>query len=1449
MENIATLQAIVTADVSRFEQAMADVRRSGEGSMNFLSGMGDFGKSLTLGLTVPLLGVGAAIAKIGMDFDANMRNINSLTQKSEEDFRAFSEEVNAFGSATTYGANKTAEALYNIVSAGIGLEDTAKAMEMLAVTTKLAESGRDDLDRTTAAMIALEGTYGKAGYSAERLGDITAQMVQTGVGSMNTYTQNLAKALPASINLGISYEELAGSIAVLSQTYGNGSKPMTAIGMLTSNLMKPTTKLAAAYEELGVATGTELIGKFGGLMGALEALKGTMSQTDFQKSFSKTGFEAVLLLTNNIKGTNEELAKFYAKIDGSVERAWAEQMKSAAAAFDRAKAALEGVAIVLSTHLLPILAPIFDGIADMGNAFIAADPEMQRAVVVIGALAAAAGPLIWAFSAIVGSLSPIGLALKAGAVAAVLFADEFRGIASSVKETAEKALAALQPLADAVGDFFELLNTGSVSTDYAGGVVDAVEGILGIADQIKLPNTGDMITVEKPTALWDIYKQQGYDKAFSWEEFKKEALAGGWKGGKAYLNPGEHIFIGQWQDPIDELGTFGDKLREGWQTIVDWASDPDPIKADTFNAVLDDAGVVPANIPFIDKLIAAAQAAWPAIQTALADLWTQITGWFDTTIGAGIDWLGGLFEGTEAGGTTPIYEAVKALLNGDIFKAIDEVIPGAGTKLQALIGGDWGAKIAGAFPQIAAGLGVLATNFKEWFENDAIPSFAKSIGYFGGRIGVLIGQAIGAIGGFFSGGGAGEAAGGITQGASEFASLVGEGFQEALNDSGVGANGAGKTALAGWADQIVTGIAGALGTAMLAVGVFSTFKNGLWGGIGDAMKIPTWFGSKALDIAKSVASMILGKLGLPTTFTGVATAIYNGIGAAIAGNALLGLGAIALGAIAVTALVTAIWLTIPDSVKKQLQDGLHGILDSAIGEGAGATLSRSIERDMYTVARELARVQGNEAGVEYFQGMIDAINGQNDAWLESIKLPSTLNELLGGSKFFDLNQDGFSGDAFDFVIDPPDINWEDPASIANYKTSLQGSLDTLRDLIEMKAPDLDPASADKMWKDYWAYVNQMNAQAAMVDIYANWQATGKTPAMQLAEAGLTLADKAGLGAILNIAQAILLPNEVVVDATGVTPTVTGSTEPVKVPFTFELQPMGDFDYKPGNPTGMQGPQLPAGGLPKITAADVVDPAMPTVIAGTYEEANNSVATGMSNIGLTQAAALNNGTMNPEDIKTKFLQPLETYWAATFGETGLMATTSKTFSTNFVTDMGLMGTALVELNTAVTEELTKFLETITLKESEITAAATLLKTNFNQQLVLLEANMAIRATGVTAQLDKIKIAVDNLTTSLGNLGTALDGVGNITVPTTPVVNGSHAGGLSTVPYDGYVAELHKNEMVLTAREAKNYRMGQTSMVSNKSISRTDNSTTIVNVNGVQNVDGVMKELKRRGVKIG
>lgn len=47
------------------------------------------------------------------------------------------------------------------------------------------------------------------------------------------------------------------------------------------------------------------------------------------------------------------------------------------------------------------------------------------------------------------------------------------------------------------------------------------------------------------------------------------------------------------------------------------------------------------------------------------------------------------------------------------------------------------------------------------------------------------------------------------------------------------------------------------------------------------------------------------------------------------------------------------------------------------------------------------------------------------------------------------------------------------------------------------------------------------------------------------------------------------------------------------------------------------------------------------------------------------------------------------------------------------------------------------------------------------------------------------------------------IAGINIPLIPLIDGSHANGLADVPWDGYIAELHKGERVLTADENDEY----------------------------------------------
>ena len=80
--------------------------------------------------------------------------------------------------------------------------------------------------------------------------------------------------------------------------------------------------------------------------------------------------------------------------------------------------------------------------------------------------------------------------------------------------------------------------------------------------------------------------------------------------------------------------------------------------------------------------------------------------------------------------------------------------------------------------------------------------------------------------------------------------------------------------------------------------------------------------------------------------------------------------------------------------------------------------------------------------------------------------------------------------------------------------------------------------------------------------------------------------------------------------------------------------------------------------------------------------------------------------------------------------------------------------------------------------------------------------------VDSIMSGISAAWDGLVSWFNGIWDSLFGGRNVDVnvnanATSSGVNGSHASGLNYVPFDGYIAELHKGERVLTADEARGY----------------------------------------------
>lgn len=192
-----------------------------------------------------------------------------------------------------------------------------------------------------------------------------------------------------------------------------------------------------------------------------------------------------------------------------------------------------------------------------------------------------------------------------------------------------------------------------------------------------------------------------------------------------------------------------------------------------------------------------------------------------------------------------------------------------------------------------------------------------------------------------------------------------------------------------------------------------------------------------------------------------------------------------------------------------------------------------------------------------------------------------------------------------------------------------------------------------------------------------------------------------------------------------------------------------------------------------------------------------------------------------------LVPLQTAWDAMFGAEGTMATNFATFSTDVSTGW-----------TTITDGING---TVTALNEDFATAVTSFTTN-KDTLVSDIGEVESAATTATTEVNSLVSAIESLLDIDGAVTVEVNVSGSGTN-----TDGSHRDGLSYVPYDGYIAELHKGERVLTKGEAKDYRKPVPTDVAMDSNRSRGGDTKNVTYNMRMNLsyDDFVREAKRRG----
>ena len=199
--------AIGTSEAKRISKEMETTAKVGK---NF-SKAGDL---LTKGLTLPIVGVGAATTKMAVDFESSFAKVSTLLDSNVVDFAQYKNELLDASSETKVAVDEFSEAVYSSISAGV---DQKEAIQFTTDAMKLAKGGFTDGAKAVDVLTTAINAYGLEASDATRVSDLLITTQNLGKTTVDELASSMGTVIPVANASNFSIEELSASYAQLTK--------------------------------------------------------------------------------------------------------------------------------------------------------------------------------------------------------------------------------------------------------------------------------------------------------------------------------------------------------------------------------------------------------------------------------------------------------------------------------------------------------------------------------------------------------------------------------------------------------------------------------------------------------------------------------------------------------------------------------------------------------------------------------------------------------------------------------------------------------------------------------------------------------------------------------------------------------------------------------------------------------------------------------------------------------------------------------------------------------------------------------------------------------------------------------------------------------------------------------------------------------------------------------
>ena len=206
---------------------------------------------ITMALSIVGVGFSASdVISTYNDFETGMSGVRALTGATNEEFLLLKETAKELGAETSFSASKAAEGMQNLASAGFSTNEIVAAMP--GMLDLAASSGEDLAVASDIAATTLRG-FGLEASEAAHVADVLAEAAARTNANVSDTGEAMKYIAPIANTMGLSLEEVAAAIGLLSDAGIKGSQAGTTLRGALSRLAKPTEDMQEVMKNLGLS--------------------------------------------------------------------------------------------------------------------------------------------------------------------------------------------------------------------------------------------------------------------------------------------------------------------------------------------------------------------------------------------------------------------------------------------------------------------------------------------------------------------------------------------------------------------------------------------------------------------------------------------------------------------------------------------------------------------------------------------------------------------------------------------------------------------------------------------------------------------------------------------------------------------------------------------------------------------------------------------------------------------------------------------------------------------------------------------------------------------------------------------------------------------------------------------------------------------------------------------